>query len=607
MSRIAVTSVSLCQLFKATVGIVVLVEDVNDNPPVFAESQYTFSVKELLPVDTSVGRVEATDADNTDSLFYYLEPENEYFKLQAVNNPDIAVKKIIDYDVVKQVVIYIHARDTPDPTLPAGVFPPATATITLNIEDVDNRPPWFQPCREIEVGSAKICLGSGYRGRVNLTEKEEGILPLEPDPLHAIDGDKGRNDQIVYSIFGGNEAGIFSLNEISGNITMVKPADVAGPIVLTVLATQLFNRDQFATSSVTFEVVKKSQNPPRFEKQQYEGYISANSGLDSLVLEDKSFTTPLRVQAKDEDFSSGINPDVRYDVLDSNDFTATAEGFILLKREISSGTVSLQLRAEDISNGESGTAALTVQVLPEGAPGPSGKYHETDMAVLGASLAVTVVLCLVIIGLLVFRIRKGNEDWKKLSEASIFRSTLGSTGPKDGMQYTNDGYQNDGDTNSLGSDLPSKLELTLDVEPVRKASTTALENEAPLVSVAQLSTYDTMSKEGSLAGSDKADSEKEVKPILTKERRNEEGYKSVWFKEDIDPEAKEEVVIIPDNRDQDGDEDEDSMDGEEGDDGSPLHTPRVFFTTQDDVSALQNPDKNGASDSEGEEGNDAEL
>lgn len=56
------------------------------------------------------------------------------------------------------------------------------------------------------------------------------------------------------------------------------------------------------------------------------------------------------------------------------------------------------------------------------------------------------------------------------------------------------------------------------------------------------------------------DIEKEVKPILTKERRAEEGYKAVWFKQDIDPNTKEEVVIIPDTgepADHDDDDDDD--------------------------------------------------
>ena len=64
-----------------------------------------------------------------------------------------------------------------------------------------------------------------------------------------------------------------------------------------------------------------------------------------------------------------------------------------------------------------------------------------------------------------------------------------------------------------------------------------------------------------------ADSEKEVKPILTKERRTEEGYKSVWFKEDIVPDAKEDVHIIPDNAEQDAEEDTEE-DAEEDDEAS---------------------------------------
>lgn len=79
-------------------------------------------------------------------------------------------------------------------------------------------------------------------------------------------------------------------------------------------------------------------------------------------------------------------------------------------------------------------------------------------------------------------------------------------------------------------------------------------------------------------------SEKEVKPILTKERRVDEGYKSVWFKEDIDPDAKEEVVIIPDNRenDSDDDEEEDTFSSRENDDENILiRTPQVLFKGSD--------------------------
>lgn len=50
----------------------------------------------------------------------------------------------------------------------------SVATITVRVKDVDNRPPWFQPCTRTNLGTAKLCVSSGYRGKVNLTEKQVG-------------------------------------------------------------------------------------------------------------------------------------------------------------------------------------------------------------------------------------------------------------------------------------------------------------------------------------------------------------------------------------------------------------------------------------------------
>lgn len=60
-----------------------------------------------------------------------------------------------------------------------------------------------------------------------------------------------------------------------------------------------------------------------------------------------------------------------------------------------------------------------------GSLGP-GKYRAEDMAALGASLAAMVVLCLVLICLLVFHIKKGNADWHKLTETSLLCSSVSS-------------------------------------------------------------------------------------------------------------------------------------------------------------------------------------
>lgn len=53
-----------------------------------------------------------------------------------------------------------------------------------------------------------------------------------------------------------------------------------------------------------------------------------------------------------------------------------------------------------------------------------GGYRAEDMAAVGASLAVVIALCLVGIGLLAHRVKSHKSDWKKLSEASVFRSNV---------------------------------------------------------------------------------------------------------------------------------------------------------------------------------------
>lgn len=132
----------------------------------------------------------------------------------------------------------------------------------------------------------------------------------------------------------------------------------------------------------------------------------------------------------------------------------------------------------------------------------------------------------------------------------------GSGGQKEGIQYTNNAIRLDEDGSSIGSSSPDGLSVMAS-EETKKAAEDSTHYENISNSSEPLQDDDT-----SQAGSDKTDSEKDVKPILTKERRMDEGYKSVWFKEDIDPDARQEVVIIPDNtgNDSDADTSEDSED-----------------------------------------------
>ncbi|XP_075995812.1 cadherin-related family member 5 isoform X1 [Genypterus blacodes] len=679
--------------------MVVSVTNVNDNPPTFEMNPCQLVVRELSPPDSLIGSCPAIDADANTRLFYRLSSETEGVKLRSPTSPDILVQKRLDYDEVKSLTLTLYVQDT----LPsAGETPPhiATSTVLVTILDIDNRPPWFQPCTKFTVGEDVICQNTGYTGKITMNELEAGELPLKPGPLHAIDGDAGLNEGIRYTIVSGNDANVFRINADSGNISMLIPAVGLTPIRLTVAAAQRGNSFQLATSTVTFNVVDKSLYLPQFKEPLYEGTVTAvGSAVTNLTDESQ----PLRIQATDEDYPEGVNPNIRYQITGSRGFSL-ADGFLIMTEDLPVSTFNLQVKAVDTINDESATTEVMVEVtgLPTTTEAPSttvpttagtnsttimttagtnsttimttagtnsttimttagtnsttivttagtnsttiaptagtnsttiaptaatnsstsvtsditistsqpnttpedvtptastenvrtdppGGFDSTDMAALGATLGVLLFISLLVIGLLLCRVQRGKADWRKVFEASVFRSSLaqGSSGQKEGIQFTNEAFQKDEDyAGTSGAGGPEK----------GMASETQTGNT--VLNKAILQTAELLHGNSSQADAEKSDQEKEVKPILTKERRVEDGYKAVWFKEDIDPNAKEDVVIIPDRRDQEEEERSSSDREEDEDDGSQVKIPKVGFADTDLDSGLGVKMDDPADDSE---------
>ncbi|XP_023275703.1 cadherin-related family member 5-like isoform X2 [Seriola lalandi dorsalis] len=554
--------------------IVVILINENDNKPVFDQNPYHIDVYEMSPVGKTVGRFVATDLDQPNQLYYTLTPESG-FELKSPTNPDLLVKTPLAYEKVKNVRLVLTAQDTPLATTDARPSFTATTTIMVTILDKDNRPPWFQPCIMHEMGGAVICQSTGYTGKVVLNEQETGLLPLQPGPLYAIDGDSAINEAITYSFLSGNDELLFEINPNTGNISMLKPASKLETISLTVLAAQKTNSYQFTTTTVSISVQKKSLHLPQFQRPSYRGIIT---GVGSMAMDPENKDAPLQIIATDDDYTTtdGLNPYITYSTIGNNDFSIV-NGHLFMTKDLPEGTLSLQVMAKDTSNDESATAQLSVMVTSVIIP--SGGYGPVDMAALGATLGVLLLICLVVIGVLVHRLRKGKADWRKIYETNVFRSSLvkGSGSPKEGIQYTNEAFENDEDGGSMGSGGPDGGIIMAGREP-QKAVESIPHKEAIMKSLAPLHAF--LSDDTSMAGSDKADNEKDVKPILTKERRMEEGYKSVWFKEDIDPNAMDEVVIIPDSREDDSEDEDDESSSE------PSKPPKVVFADSDLDSGL---------------------
>ncbi|XP_069480148.1 cadherin-related family member 5 isoform X5 [Ambystoma mexicanum] len=574
-----------------TLTVIVEVLGVNDETPVFNLDFVAWDLPEDAKVGTSLAALTATDLDY-DLIYYDLgfssQNVSSHFTLTGSNSPVIQVSKALDYDSFTHVQLTLYARDTSDPN--ANISHTASATINVTILDVDNKNPWFKPCRFID-SSKKICHSDGYKVNVTRSVQATGALALDPGPLYAVDGDQGINEAVTYHIISGNDQDIFDLNSMTGNITMKKAADVLGTTVLEVMASQANNTLRYAITTVRIQVVEKNNHAPTFPSTNYQGTVPAFSLPGSLVMEYLSPSRPLKIFAADADFPGGRNPDVTYSLQNSSDFSVTQDGFIQSAAQLNhSITIVVSAAAIDRTSGEEATTLVLVEVTPAaGIPvvGSQLGYSAADMAAVGATLGVVLLICLAFLGFLIHK--QYGHKFKRNSETDGTFSSEGS-----------------GDTNDSNNRLIDNEE----VEPTISGST-AVENEDGVLNlnfnVSETTTDSSVGRgaavrltaEPNLGAAIPAafiaaeqlqedlDNDKEVKSILTKERRvNDESYKAVWFKGDIEP---DEVVMINEHEQagegQEDDSEEEDEDDDEGEDGEEnqgsdyIQTPTVAFST----------------------------
>ncbi|XP_069079189.1 cadherin-related family member 5 isoform X5 [Pleurodeles waltl] len=676
----------LCQKNGITVNeltVTVEVLNLNDERPVFERDFVAWQVPEDTKVGTSLGSLTARDAD-LDLIYYDLvatsSDGSSQFRLAGVNSPTIELSGALDYDVFTHAQFLLYARDT----LETNVTPSHTATATINITilDVDNKNPWFQPCRFIDANK-KICHSDGYHVNVTRSENVTGALVLRPGPLYAIDGDRGINDAIRYEVISGNEENIFVLGNETGNITMQKPASVPGTIVLEVLASEVNNSLRYAVTSVQIQVVERNKHPPRFQSTAYRGTMPAYSLPGSLVMEFNSPSRPLKIVAEDEDFDDKKNPAISYSIENSTDFLVSQDGYIQSSAQLNtSGTTVILAAAVDKTSGEKATTVVVVEISPvagaettttalttvtstpgggtstllppiltsSALPGtvtrttvktletttrsshtgssttgitnrPSGtahtlsqtttvstttisgtpgkpatgipvvisplQYSAADMAAVGASLAAVLLICLAVLGFLIHK-----QYGYKFAKIPAMDINFPSTASGD----SNEGNKKliDNECAESTNSAPNEADIeggTLNLNfRASETTTDSLPRESSALRVTEAAFPSAFFAVDQL----EEDVDKEVRSILTKERRvNDESYKAVWFKGDIEP---DEVVTIHENeQDVEGEEDElsdevgeeeeeedESDDGEDQQGGGYNHEPTVAFSTNNE-------------------------
>ncbi|XP_067396623.1 cadherin-related family member 5 isoform X2 [Emydura macquarii macquarii] len=570
-----------------SLNVIVSVGNLNDNSPVFNKTNITEKVPEDTKVNTTIipsDRLTAKDND-LDTIQYeltWITPEAmDYFNIRGVNNPAIYLRKALDYEKNKFMQLILYARDR----APGNPGNTATATINIDIQQVDTKPPWFQPCTFINADK-KVCISSGYSGRVNISEKTTEPLVLEPGPLYAIDPDYTLNEKIVYTIVGGNKDDVFLLNSDTGNLTMNKAANVTETFILHVMATQANNAQRYSLTTIEIKVIIKSSHPPYFTSPTYTGTVSAGLPALSLVMESGTPSKLLKIFAADDDFPTNYNPQITYNITNSSDFIVTRDGLVLTNTMLESAAIIIvSATATDEESLQKANTIITVEVTPSRGTnlnyGSQG-YSAQEMAALGATLAVLLAISLFLLGLFVYK-HYGNAT-KCLPEKGSSKDPF--------KDFSNKGYQDDEnpiwstkDSDSLRSDTSENA------TPVMQQQSDGFPPLEPAVE-STIATASAAIKDGEedKEGKD-TDSVKEVKSILTKDRKTaNDGYKAVWFRDDIDPDTKDDVVVIEDQVIEEDDSDGDGNKNEEDEQDSQHGDPVVSFILES--AQRQAPDAN---------------
>ncbi|XP_059482643.1 protocadherin-like wing polarity protein stan isoform X3 [Neocloeon triangulifer] len=276
----------------ATASVIISVQDVNDNDPVFDPRIYETSVAEDAPPGTPVATVTATDRDENPRLHYAISAGNVRgrFGITAQGGRGIlTVAQPLDFKLEKKFILTVTASDS------GGRHD--EATVYINVTDANN----FSPVFENAPYSANV-----------FEDSPVGTTVLV---VGATDGDVGQNAQITYYLGGahgsempageisGHDEMAFSINPQTGAITTTKLLDreKTGSYLLTVTARDGGNPSLSDTTDVEIVVHDVNDNAPEFSQAQYKGSVPE----DALV-----GTSVVQILATDVDH--GINGRISY-------------------------------------------------------------------------------------------------------------------------------------------------------------------------------------------------------------------------------------------------------------------------------------------------------
>ncbi|XP_076590813.1 protocadherin Fat 3-like isoform X11 [Chaetodon auriga] len=246
----------------------IILEDVNDCPPLFIPSVYKARALEDLPVGTVVAWLETQDPDLGlgGQVRYSLANEyNGWFEVDRVSGA-IRLTKELDYETQQFYNLTVKAKDKGRPVS------------LLSVTFV-----------EVEVVDVNENLYAPYFFHFALTGlvKENARIGTTLLQVTAKDDDAGRDGEIQYSIHDGSGLGRFAIDEETGMIytTDMLDRETKDSYWLTVYASDHGVVPQFTTIEVFVQVEDVNDNAPLTSEPVYRPSVQENSPRDVSVVQ----------------------------------------------------------------------------------------------------------------------------------------------------------------------------------------------------------------------------------------------------------------------------------------------------------------------------------
>ena len=230
-------------------NITIHILDANDNRPVFTNHTYQFNIPENSEIDTFVGFVTATDIDlaQNGEIIYRIEGEDTGFDIHPTSGAIVTTSSFdrealmanTGLDIISLVII---ASDSGTTRLTDR------AVVNVHIRDMNDNAPVF--------------ISESYDP--SLYENAE--INTQVVKVSATDTDIGVNGQITYSIADGNIGDVFSIDELTGQMTLVKTLDreTTASYVLDVMASDAGTPPMTTIVKVYVTILDNNDNAPVF-------------------------------------------------------------------------------------------------------------------------------------------------------------------------------------------------------------------------------------------------------------------------------------------------------------------------------------------------------